>query len=157
MADSRSPDAFSKSGEPLKRLYDELVRPAQAYLRNKRALIVVPDGALHMVPFAGLVDRESGRYLVEDFPVAISPSLTLFLKLGHPGQLGKVSTALVVGNPRISETGLSLPELSGAEQEARQVARSTLNRNCSSVPMPLKKSFWHNSVGMMWSTLPDTP
>jgi CHAT domain-containing protein len=123
VAHSRSAGAFSRDAETLKRLYDELIRPARSYLRGRRTLVIVPDGALHVLPFAGLIDRESGRYLVEDYPLAISPSLTLSLQLAHAGALRPASSALVVGNPRAGEADVNLPELSGAEQEARQVSK----------------------------------
>ena len=98
------------------------MRPAQAYLRGSRSLIVVPDGALHLLSFAGLIDRQSGRYLIEDYAVGMTPSMTVFVELARPGRLGSGATALVVGNPRVDETELGLPELSGADEEARQVA-----------------------------------
>jgi CHAT domain-containing protein len=60
-------------------LYDWLIRPIDAALRAREpeTLVFVPDGPLRTIPFAALRDRESGDYLIERYPVAIVPSLTL--------------------------------------------------------------------------------
>ncbi len=55
-------------------LYDVLIRPIQTHLRDRTALLIVPDGVLHAVPFAALIRREDHRYLVEDHALATAPS-----------------------------------------------------------------------------------
>jgi CHAT domain-containing protein len=60
-------------------LYDWLIRPLEPALsgREVRALVFVPGGALRTVPMAALRDRESGEFLIEKYPLAIAPGLTL--------------------------------------------------------------------------------
>ena len=124
VGDSRSSTiAESRRTEALSRLYDELIRPARSSLNGAHSLIVVPDGVLHSLPFAALINRTTGRHLVEDYAVGMTPSITIFLELTRPATEIPPHTALVVGNPRFNETGLKLPPLLGAQDEASDIAR----------------------------------
>ncbi|MGE0086682.1 MAG: CHAT domain-containing protein [Desulfococcaceae bacterium] len=64
--------------EEAARLYDWLIRPAEAELRarNIDTLIISPDGPLRMIPFAALYDGE--HYLVEKYAIGtiLSAGLT---------------------------------------------------------------------------------
>lgn len=103
-------------------LYDQLIRPVQSSLPAGSPIVVVPDGVLHGVPFAGLMRRDTGRYLVQDHAIAVAPSLTMFLRSGALPSVPRVtsSRALVVGNPRLDgPAAVTLPE---AEREARDIA-----------------------------------
>lgn len=60
------------------RLYDLLIRPATGLLAPGERLILVPDGALHMLPFALLRDRQTGRYLVQDHALTMAPSARVY-------------------------------------------------------------------------------
>jgi CHAT domain-containing protein len=44
--------------------------------RNKSAIIIVPDGQLHLLPFEALVD--GNNYVIESHTIAVSPSGTVF-------------------------------------------------------------------------------
>ncbi len=69
---------------PLRRLGQLLIAPVRAagYLDNKRALIIVPHGELHFLPFQALLaDSASDRFLVERFRVTYAPSASLWLQL----------------------------------------------------------------------------
>lgn len=59
------------------RLYRWLIAPVKAQLDavGARTLVVIPDGVLRVVPFAVLHDGDS--YLLADYALAITPSLTL--------------------------------------------------------------------------------
>ena len=37
----------------------------------------MPGGALRTIPFGALMHSETGRFLVEDLPVAVAPGMTL--------------------------------------------------------------------------------
>ena len=56
-------------------LYDWLIRPLQTLLTDVDTLVVVPDGALRLIPLATLFDGE--QYLIDRFAMAITPSITL--------------------------------------------------------------------------------
>ena len=82
-------------------LYDELIRPL--HLPAGMSLLIAPDGILRWVPFAALQNRVNGRFLVEEFEIASTPSATYAIK--HSLLTGSVPTSvLVVGNPATKHT-----------------------------------------------------
>jgi CHAT domain-containing protein len=71
----RTTNRFRRTAE---QLYDWLIRPIEARLDGEgRALVFVPSGALYQIPIGALLDRSSGRFLVQRLPVAITPGLQL--------------------------------------------------------------------------------
>lgn len=109
----------------LTRLYDLLIRPVADGLADGSTLVVVPDGALHAVPFAALLKRENRRYLVEDRAVEVTPSLTMFLAGSAKRDESAIAwnDALILGNPRLTDDDAGAPpDLPEAEAEAREVA-----------------------------------
>jgi len=82
------------------RLYTWLIKPLEETLRGKSRLCVVADGILHYLPFDALVNPQTGRYLLEDYAVFSTPSLSTFCKLEaqpapHDDRL------LALGNPQL--------------------------------------------------------
>jgi CHAT domain-containing protein len=106
------------------RLYEVLIRPIKPHLQLGETLVFIPAGALQALPFAALRDRRSRQFLVEQHPVAIAPSGSIFVRSterlrnsssGHP-------SLLVFGNPKLrGEAGLP-SRLRAAEAEAIQIA-----------------------------------
>ncbi|MBI1748564.1 MAG: CHAT domain-containing protein [Acidobacteria bacterium] len=79
-------------------LYKCLIRPLRAHIRPGHTLCFIPDGSLFLVPFSALI-TESGRFLVEEFPMAQAPSATVLkwcLGLSRGRADGKARAALVV-------------------------------------------------------------
>jgi eukaryotic-like serine/threonine-protein kinase len=116
--------------ERLAELHTLLIAPVAASLAGARTLIVLPDKALNLLPFAALVDPSTGRYLAQDYAIGISPSAA-FLLSGADGATRQVAAgaealdALVIGDPALSPSNRRyLGDLMGAEREARQVARA---------------------------------
>ena len=68
---------------PLRRLYQHLIDPiVQAgLLGGARRLIIAPHAELHYLPFAALLDS-TGRFLVQRYDIAVTPSATVWLALG---------------------------------------------------------------------------
>ncbi|MDM7994762.1 MAG: CHAT domain-containing protein [Acidobacteriota bacterium] len=60
-------------------LYDTLIAPVEksAFAGSADALVILPDGPLHLLPFAGLQDSH-GRFLIERVPLAYTPSRSIF-------------------------------------------------------------------------------
>jgi len=86
-------------------LYDLLLRPIEPVLAQNHVetLVVVPDGALRLVPMAALYDGE--RFAIAKFAVVIVPGLTI-TGVARPGnELGKV---LLAG---LSEPGPAMSKL----------------------------------------------
>ena len=106
------------------RLHDELVRPLIPFIASQRALIFIPDGVLQTVAFAGLWNRQTHRYLVEDHLLGVAPSGTVFVRASKAASWPHAERvrALVVGNPRFDRHVWSGPDLPGAEAEATEVA-----------------------------------
>jgi CHAT domain-containing protein len=110
----------------LQALFLELVAPIRPFLKQADTIAVVPDGPLHAVPFAALIDPSTGRYLVQDFVVTTAPSLTTMVRTRHLASRAKIPTAraLVIGNPAHRRTleEAWLPQLPFSQQESETVA-----------------------------------
>jgi CHAT domain-containing protein len=121
-----NPAAASRVDEISGELYAQLISPVSAWLRDAPALVVVPDDALHGVPFAALVDRETGKYLLERHLVLLSPSYSHFTaasaRMTGPLVM-KDARAVVVGDPTLSGVTMPLPPLPGARAEAEHLSR----------------------------------
>src|SRR6266852_3275468 len=62
------------------RLFTVLIEPLLGNVHPGDTLVLVPDAALHTVPFAALKNRQTGRYLIEDHAVSVAPSATMFAR-----------------------------------------------------------------------------
>jgi CHAT domain-containing protein len=107
-------------------LFDELVLPFYSALASARRIVIVPDGPIASIPYASLWDSREGSYLVEHASLVIVPAVRMLLP-GTEGAPIAVATSgegsLVIGNPRFDPRIFpSLPDLPGAEAEARLVA-----------------------------------
>lgn len=108
-------------------LYDILVRCWLPAASEGDSLVFVPDKALGAVPFAGLVDRITGKYLVERHIITTAPSATLYVRSlvrsPQPAAAPPAAGLLVVGDPAIDARQFpQLPALPGAAAEARGIA-----------------------------------
>ena len=84
-------------------LYALLLAPAEAQLRGKTRLVVVPDGKLWDLPFQALQDAR-GRHLVETYAISYAPSLTVLremVKLSGGRRATAPPSLLAVGNPSL--------------------------------------------------------
>jgi CHAT domain-containing protein len=107
-------------------LFEDLIRPLLPHLPASASLVFVPDRSLAQVPFSALFDARRGRYLIEDHPIAVAPSATLYIATvenrSHFPRGGSWN-ALAIGDPAFDprlHPGLArLPE---AAAEALEVA-----------------------------------
>jgi CHAT domain-containing protein len=81
-----------------RRLFDDLLGPARPLVAASRRLLIVPDGPLHALPFAALVDSTGPHYLVELKPLHVAPSLTVYAELMRP----RAETARPAGPPLVA-------------------------------------------------------
>ncbi len=107
--------ASERAGREVLPVEDEIFRKA-------KAVIVVPDGILHYLPFETLRVGQGSRprYLIEAAAVSYVPSASVMAALmdqPHPGAWAK--EILAVGPP-----ARSTPELPFGKQEVRDIARS---------------------------------
>jgi CHAT domain-containing protein/regulator of sirC expression with transglutaminase-like and TPR domain len=115
-------DASSRARE----LHDILIKPAEHFLEEGKQVYIVPDKILNLLPFGTLISRASGRYLVEDYTLTLSPSSTMLVVCSEMAAAHKPVRAeriLSVGNPRFDHDAYpSLPDLPSASKEAAEVA-----------------------------------
>jgi len=62
------------------KLYDLLLKPAQAQLRGKNNIVIAPDSSLWDLPFQTLVTN-TNRYLIENASITYAPSLTVLREM----------------------------------------------------------------------------
>ena len=109
----------------LRLLHCTIFCPIAKLLRNDE-IIIVPDGALCLAPFAAFLD-DSSRYLSESFRIRVIPSLTsLKLIADAPEDYHFKSGALLVGDPCLKEitylTGEpKMKQLPYAREEVRMI------------------------------------
>jgi CHAT domain-containing protein len=107
-------------------LHEELIRPLLPFLASQRVLVFIPDGVLQSVAFASLWDRQTSRYLAEDYLLGLAPSGTVFIhaSAGTDAAIkGRTSRALIVGNPLVNRRLWGgFPSLPGAEAEAAEIS-----------------------------------
>jgi CHAT domain-containing protein/Tfp pilus assembly protein PilF len=114
------------------KLYDLLLKPAEAQLRGKTNLVIAPDDTLWNLPFQALL-AGADRFLIEDAAIAFAPSLTVLREMikrpKHQGTEAAPATLLALGNPllrkeTIDRAALTLRDgkldpLPEAEQEVK--------------------------------------
>ncbi len=91
-------------------------------------LVIIPDGALHGIPFAALRNPETGRYLIEDATVSTAGSATLYVysllrDRALPRQ--KYPSVLLVRDPAYDPSlpfAQGLARLEGAKRESDAIA-----------------------------------
>lgn len=101
------------------KLYDLLLKPAEAQLRGKTNLVIAPDSNLWDLPFQALVNS-SGRFLIEDASVSYASSLTVLREMTKrrldQAATRAPATLLALGNPALNGEPV---------QRAHRVARNT--------------------------------
>ena len=108
-------------------LYDLILRPLEPTLARQKidTIVVVPDGALRLVPLSALHDGE--RFAIARFAIAIAPGLTMTSAARSEKGTGKV---LLAG---LSEPGPVLDKLPKLTVE--MLARSEVTRGVRSVDL----------------------
>jgi CHAT domain-containing protein len=116
-----APDAVRRRASEL---FDRLLRPAMREIGAASSLVIVPDGALTLLPFASLVDASNGRYLVERVTLSFAPSLShaaVHLNTTPPPAHGPGTRLFAVAGPGSAADGL--PPLPGAAREVVEIGR----------------------------------
>ena len=88
-----------------RRLYDLLLKPAQAQLRGKTDLVIAPDDKLWELPFQALL-ADNNRYVLEKSAVSYAPSLTVLREMAKArgrGAENSRASLLAFGNPALGK------------------------------------------------------
>jgi len=104
-----------------------LIAPATRAIRGTTRLVIVPDGALHTVPFEILIDRPAASfaslpYLVRNRSVSYAPSMSVAGTLGESRRKGNASTGKALVAFARTTAAPGLPALTHAESEALAIA-----------------------------------
>ncbi len=108
--------------------FDFLIRPVLDRLPVDARLVIIPDKFLSQVPFAALVERNSGDTLLKQRIVSVAPSVSAFLDTVERGSERQRDRRqwrlLAIGNPTVDRSLFpELKPLPQAEQEVVDVAR----------------------------------
>lgn len=118
------------------KLYDLLLKPAEAQLRGKTSLVIAPDSNLWDLPFQALVTG-GDRFVIENASINYAPSLTVLREMTRRRSNRSITeapaTLLAVGNPvsqreSVRRTGMSLRNhnlepLPEASEEVKSLGR----------------------------------
>jgi CHAT domain-containing protein/Tfp pilus assembly protein PilF len=117
-----------------RQLYDLLLKPAEAQLRGRKTLCVIPDRVLWELPFQALQPR-TGVHLIEDYTLFYAPSLSVMREVTKQrSSARRNSSLLALGNPELSgqhrestvraiDSDMGFGPLPEAEKEVRTLAR----------------------------------
>ncbi|MCI0488796.1 MAG: CHAT domain-containing protein [Blastocatellia bacterium] len=115
--------------ESLKRkaheLYKLLIEPVESQIGDGKLLCIVPDKALHFLPFCALVDG-AGQYFIKSHRLIYAPSASVLIRCIEESRakaMRENEKLFAVGNPRFSrEEFANLEDLQDAEREVRESA-----------------------------------
>jgi CHAT domain-containing protein len=118
-------DALEDLSAQASKLYEYLIEPVAGQLSDGKTLCIVPDKALHFLPFAALVDR-SGEYLIKSYRLTYAPSASVLARCIEEARVKGQSIdeeILAVGNPRFDHDAFpTLANLEAADREASESA-----------------------------------
>jgi CHAT domain-containing protein len=110
-------------------LFNLLVRPWLDAAPSGERIVLVPDKALHRVPFTALRDGVDGGFLIERNPLAVAPSATLYVNALARQRKSKRTArgpGLVIGEPAFDHSLFSsLSSLPESASEAMRLAKQT--------------------------------
>lgn len=125
MSDLKSMAPLEEVSESGRELYRNLIAPIEGRLGDGKQLCIVPDKAIHLLPFAALVD-ESNKYLIESYRISYAPSASVLVQcLEEARRKGTSGTEkiLAVGNPLFNKDKFpTLQDIPDAEREASHAA-----------------------------------
>lgn len=102
-ASLEAPERADAAMPHLRLLYDVLIRPIKDQVDASETLVFVADGEVAAVPFSALLDRESGRYLIETHTPSVAVSLAAAARAPSSNRMDGAPPALLVANPAFDE------------------------------------------------------
>ncbi len=125
VSDLRQMAPIEEVNEKAHALYDYLIKPVEEEIASNTGICIVPDEALHFLPFAALLDQE-GKYLIESHRLVYAPSASVLIRCIKESQTQSATESekiLAVGNPQFNGEDSRLPSLPDAETESMESAR----------------------------------
>lgn len=119
------PSGGMEAEQGARELYEILIAPVEPLLDRTKLLCIVADKILHYLPFTALATTATGRYLLEDFRLTLSPSSAIFVECSErAGQRAwtEQERLLSVGDPSFDGSAFpTLDRLPSAGREAEAV------------------------------------
>jgi CHAT domain-containing protein/Flp pilus assembly protein TadD len=107
-------------------LYKILIEPIESQLNRDFEICVIPDKILHRLPFAALISPRTGKYLIEERTIYVSPSANMFLvatEIAGRKVEDRTERLLAVGNPQVDRKRFPrLTDLPNAASQAWEEA-----------------------------------
>src|SRR5207253_10857076 len=133
LVNSRSESGSEEARQASEELYGILIKPVESFLdRSDELLCIVPDKILNYLPFSALFSKSSGKYLIEEYPLQLSASSSLFIvcsDIANSKAVVSDERLLGVGNPSFNHASFpTLTDLPDAGREARTIT-SYYNRS----------------------------
>ncbi|HEV2828663.1 MAG TPA: CHAT domain-containing protein [Pyrinomonadaceae bacterium] len=135
-------------------LYNILIKPVENLLDKNNLLCLVPDKILNYLPYEALISPTSGRYVIEDYLLELTPSAGIFLdcsKIAHDKGGAREEKLLSIGNPDFDRKLMpALSNLPAAAREAESIARNypshRLLVGSNATPRQIKTEIVHSDV-----------
>lgn len=109
--------------EVARALYSKMMMPIRGSLTHVSQLLISPDGALNLIPYAALVNQE-GEYLVQRYSLAyLTTGRDLLRMRANDSNLGQ-DRPLILANPAFGDTETRRVEEFGAGSKRRSKRRS---------------------------------
>jgi CHAT domain-containing protein len=131
---------------PSQRMYDWLIRPAEAELAKNgiKTLVFVLDGVLRGVPVSALHDGQ--QYLIEKYNVALTPGLQLF----NPRRPALEKSSVLIGGLTESRLGFSaLPSVTQEVKNITKIASTKVLLNGEFIRAPLETKIQSNAFSIV--------
>ena len=157
MTDEKLKTLTLHSKEKLGKLYELIIKnPLDTVIKDKKSLIISPDGALRLLPFETLYDKEKGKYFIEEKEIRYIPSgkelvrlykytkdkksqaaksTVIFANPNFNTKIASVSKEKIALTPNTNRSGIikslfrmRFAPLPGTKAEAKAI-KATLNKN----------------------------
>lgn len=89
-----------------KELYNLFVEPLKKLIGEKKELLICPDGLLNLIPFEAFIS-DKNRYLVEDYDISYSQSLSVLNQISQRSYSPKKNAILAFGGAVYHDDKLS--------------------------------------------------
>jgi len=102
---NNKPKLFAKKES--EELFNTIFSRFDDKIKEKKKIIIVPDGPLYGLPFELLFDKENQKWLLEKYAITISPSVYSFIGLNKNVEFNTSNSFIGFGNPKIRDTKLA--------------------------------------------------
>lgn len=86
------------------KIYSKILAPVKDAFKDKKKIIIVPDGPSLSLPFEILINNQlSKKYLIEDYMISTMPSVGTFLGIDKSQKYIKEKSFVGFGNPKIQK------------------------------------------------------